>query len=37
MTIATSAQWMAITGERPPVEPSTAVDNTDAGLPWLDY
>ena len=37
MTIANSAQWMAITGERPPVEPPTAADYTSAGLPWFDY
>ncbi len=28
---------MAITGERPPVEPPTAADYTSAGLPWFDY
>lgn len=37
VTIANSAQWMAITGERPPVEPPTARDYTEAGLPWFDY
>lgn len=37
VTIANSAQWMAITGERPPIEPPTARDYTDAGLPWFDY
>lgn len=37
ITIANSAQWMAITGERPPVEPPTARDYTEAGLPWFDY
>ena len=37
VTIANSVQWMAITGERPPVEPPTARDYTDAGLPWFDY
>ncbi len=37
MTIANSAQCMAITGERPPVEPATAADYTSAGLPWFDY
>ncbi|MCE2454043.1 MAG: hypothetical protein J4F48_14795, partial [Nitrospinae bacterium] len=24
-------------GERPPVEPPTARDYTEAGLPWFDY
>ncbi|MCY4383791.1 MAG: hypothetical protein OXE44_11645 [Nitrospinae bacterium] len=37
VTIANSVQWMAITGERPPVEPPTARDYTEAGLPWFDY
>ncbi len=37
MTIANSAQWMAITGERPPVEPATAAGYTSAGLPWFHY
>ena len=37
VTIANSAQWMAITGEKPPVEPATAADYTRAGLPWFDY
>ena len=37
VTIANSAQWMAITGERPPTEPPTARHYTEAGLPWYDY
>ena len=37
VTIANSAQWMAITGERPPTSPPTARQYTDAGLPWFDY
>ncbi len=37
VTIANSVQWMAISGERPPVEPPTARDYTEAGLPWFDY
>ena len=37
ITIANSTQWMALTGERPPTEPPTARDYTDAGLPWFDY
>ena len=36
VTIANSAQWMAITGERPPTEPPTAKDYTEAGLPWFE-
>ena len=37
VTIANSTQWMALTGERPPTEPPTAQDYTDAGMPWFDY
>ena len=37
MTITNSAQWMAITGGRPPNEPPTAKAYTDVGLPWFDY
>ena len=37
VTIANSAMWMAITGERPPTEPPTAAEYTEAGLPWFDY
>ncbi len=37
ITIANSAQWMAITGERPPIEPPPAEVYTEAGLPWYDY
>lgn len=37
VTIANSAQWMAITGERPPKEPPTAQHYTESGLPWYDY
>ena len=37
ITIANSAQWKAITGERPPIEPPTAQQYTEAGLPWYDY
>ncbi len=37
ITIANSAQWMSISGERPPIKPPTAEDYTDAGLPWFDY
>lgn len=37
VTIANSAQWMAITGERPPTEPPTAKDYTRRRLPWFDY
>ena len=35
--IANSAQWKAITGERPPTEPPTARDYTACGLPWFEY
>ena len=37
VTIANSTQWMAITGERPPIEPPTARHYTEADLPWFDY
>lgn len=37
VTMANSAQWMAITGERPPTVPPTARAYADAGLPWFDY
>ena len=37
VTIANSAQWMAITGERPPTVPPTARRYTDAGLPWFEW
>ncbi len=36
ITIVNSVQWMAITGERPPTEPPTAKQYTQAGLPWFD-
>ena len=37
VSIVNSTQWMAITGERPPNKPPTAMDYTDAGMPWYDY
>ena len=37
VTVVNSTQWMAITGERPPLEPPTARRYTEAGLPWFDY
>lgn len=37
VTIANSAQWTAITGERPPTEPPTAKSYAEAGLPWFDH
>jgi hypothetical protein len=37
VTIANSAVWTAITGERPPTTPPAAADYTRAGLPWFDY
>jgi hypothetical protein len=37
VTIANSAVWTAVTGERPPTEPPTAKIYTDMGLPWFDY
>jgi len=32
-----SATWQAITGQRPPSEPLTARQYTNAGYPWFDY
>ncbi len=32
-----SAQWMAITGKRPPTKPPTVKRYTEAGLPWFTY
>jgi hypothetical protein len=32
-----SAAWHAITGERPPTQPPTAKQYTQAGYPWFDY
>ena len=37
VTIANSAQGLAITGERPPTEPPTARAYAAADLPWFDY
>ena len=37
VTIANSAQWMAITGERPPTLPPSAKHYTEAGLPWFEW
>ena len=37
VTIVNSAQWMAMTGERPPTSPPTARTYNDMGLPWFDY
>jgi hypothetical protein len=37
VTIANSATWHAITGERPPMRPPTPAEYAKAGLPWFDY
>lgn len=37
VTIANSTQWMAITGERPPTVPPSALEYTEAGLPWFEW
>ena len=37
VTIANSAQWMAITGERAPTVPPTAKQYTTAGFPWFEW
>ena len=37
ISLVNSAQWRAITSERPPTQAPTARDYTRAGLPWFDY
>ncbi len=37
VTIANSAVWRTVTGERPPTDPPTAASYTKAGLPWFEY
>ena len=37
VTIANSALWAAVTGERPPTTPPTAAEYAKAGLPWFDF
>ena len=37
VTLAHAAQWLAITGERPPTVPPTASAYTEAGLPWFEW
>ena len=37
VSLVNTAQWMAITGERPPTEPPTAQAYAARGLPWFDY
>ena len=32
-----SATWQSITGQRPPTQPPTAKQYTQAGYPWFDY
>ena len=32
-----SVRFLAVTGTEPPVEPPTAADYSNAGLPWFDY
>jgi hypothetical protein len=32
-----SATWQAVTGQRPPSQPPTAKQYTNAGYPWFDY
>jgi hypothetical protein len=32
-----SATWQAVTGQRPPSQPPTAKQYTQAGYPWFDY
>lgn len=35
--LANSHAWQAITGSKPPTEPTTAKDYADYGFPWFDY
>ena len=37
VSIANSAQWLAVTGGMPPSDPPTAKQYTKADLPWFDY
>ena len=37
VSITNSAQWMAVTGERPPMPPPSAKEYADAGLPWFEW
>lgn len=37
VTIANSAQWINLTGARPPTLPPTAAAYAKAGLPWFEY
>ena len=37
VSLVNTAQWLAITGERPPTEPPTAQAYASCGLPWFDY
>ena len=37
VSIVNTAQWGAITGERPPTEPPTAAAYTAHGLPWFEH
>ena len=35
--LANAEQWMAVTGEEPPLSPISVQDYNEAGLPWFDY
>ncbi len=37
VTMVNAAQWIAMTGERPPTRPPTAREYAEAGLPWFLY
>ena len=37
VSISNSAQWMALTGQRPPTRPPTAQEYAAAGMPWFEY
>ncbi len=37
VNIANSAEYLAVTGRKPPIVPPTAKDYASAGLPWFEY
>lgn len=37
LMLANAEQWMAVTGEEPPLSPLSVQDYNEAGLPWFDY
>ncbi len=37
ISLLNSAQWISVTGERPPTKPPTAQEYAARGLPWFDH